>query len=328
MQSILFNRWRQILFMNNRLILFIYDYSGSFVKLKRFTRRHLYLLSGFALALVMACSLVMVHYVHLMAAHEESGELKRQISELKSSLSRRNEQIAAFTKKIDALQLKLVKLDRYERKIRQIVGKEANGDNLDAYGIGGTIPDAVAAGFLSSEEYHRMVRGIDESVQSVDEAADVQKNQFEALWKTLKALKNLEAATPSVRPVDGGWISSKFGYRLSPFSGKREFHSGVDIACQKGTPVNATADGKVVCAGVKGLMGKTVVIDHGFGIKTRYGHLNKIRVANGQTVKRDEIIGEMGSTGRSTGPHVHYEVRLNDVPVDAEKYMTQRLAKH
>ena len=314
--------------MNNRLILFVYDYSGSFVKLKRFTRGHLYLLAGFALALVMACSLVMVHYAHLMAAHEESGELKRQISELKSSLSRRNEQIAAFTKKIDALQLKLVKLNRYEQKIRQLVGKKANGDNLEAYGIGGTISESAAADFLSSEEYHQIIRGIDDSVETVDDAAEAQQNQFEALWKTLRALKNLEAATPSIRPVDGGWISSKFGYRLSPFTGKRELHSGVDIACQKGTPIKATADGKVVYAGVKGLMGKTVVVDHGFGIKTRYGHLNKIRVTDGQNVKRNELIGEMGSTGRSTGPHVHYEVRLNDVPVDAEKYMTQRLAKH
>ena len=313
--------------MKNRLILFVYDYSGSFVKLKRFTRGHLYLFAGFALVLMLACSLVLGHYVHLMAAREESGELKRRIAELQESLAQRDEQITEFTKKIDALQLKLVKLNRYERKIRQIVGKEASGDGLDAYGIGGTIPDKVAAEFLSSEEYHQLIRGIDESVQSVDEAADSQKNQFEALWKTLKALKNLEAATPSVRPVDGGWISSKFGYRLSPFSGKQEFHSGVDIACQKGTPIKATADGKVLYAGVKGLMGKTVVIDHGFGIKTRYGHLNKIRVTKGQNVTRDEIIGEMGSTGRSTGPHVHYEVRLNDVPVDAEKYMTQRLAK-
>lgn len=314
--------------MKNRLILFIYDYNGSYVKLKRFTKGHLWLLAGVALTLAAACSFALFHYVHLIAAHEQTRELKHQLAELQASLVQRDEQIAEFTDKIDALQLKLVKLNRYEQRIRQIVGKKAGGENLEAYGVGGTIPDKEPAGFLSSEEYHQIIRGIDDSVASMDDAADAQKNQLEALWKTLRALKNLEAATPSIRPVDGGWISSKFGYRLSPFSGKRELHSGVDIACQKGTPIKATADGKVVYAGVKGLMGKTVVVDHGFGIKTRYGHLNKIRVTDGQNVKRNEMIGEMGSTGRSTGPHVHYEVRLNDVPVDAEKYMNQRLAEN
>ncbi|MDZ7830245.1 MAG: peptidoglycan DD-metalloendopeptidase family protein [Desulfobacterales bacterium] len=314
--------------MKNRLILFIYDYSGSYVKLKRFTSGHLWLLAGIVLALAAACSVALVHYAHLIAAHEETRELKHQVTELKSSLAQRDEQIKEFTVKIDGLQLKLVKLNRYEQKIRQLVGKKAGGDNLEAYGIGGTISESAAADFLSSEEYHQIIRGIDDSVESVGDAAEAQQNQFEALWKTLRALKNLEAATPSIRPVDGGWISSTFGYRLSPFTGKRELHSGVDIACQKGTPIKATADGKVVYAGVKGLMGKTVVVDHGFGIKTRYGHLNKIRVTDGQKVTRNEVIGEMGSTGRSTGPHVHYEVRLNDVPVDAEKYMTRRLAEN
>ena len=264
----------------------------------------------------------------MLLNHQETGALKTEIADLRSTIEEREEQIAEFTSKIDALQLKLVKLNRYERKLRQIVGKAADGVKLDAYGMGGIISEDVAAEFLSSEEYHKMIGGIDQSVQSLDEAAVEQENQFQALWKTLNALKNLEAATPCIRPVSGGWISSQFGYRVSPFSGKREFHSGVDIACRKGTPVVATADGKVIFAGVKGGMGKTVEIDHGFGIMTRYGHLDKIRVDFEQHVARGDIIGEMGSTGRSTGPHVHYEVRLNDVPVDGQKYMSHRLAKN
>jgi len=314
--------------MNNRLIIFVYNYSGSFVKLKRFTKGHLYLLGSAAVALMVVFGLVLSHYVQLAVEHREGRDLKQQVAELRSTLDQRDEQIDAFTARIDALKLKLVKLNRYEQKLRQIVGKEANGVEMDAYGMGGIVSEALPADFLSSEEYHKVVSGIDKSVKSLDNSAEDQKNQFQELWKTLKALKNLEAATPSIRPVDGGWISSRFGYRLSPFGKKREFHSGVDIACRTGTPVKATADGKILFAGAKGLMGNTVVIDHGFGIKTRYGHLDKIRVDCDQNVKRGDIIGEMGSTGRSTGPHVHYEVRLNDVAVDAQKYMTQRLAEN
>lgn len=314
--------------MNNRLTLFVYNESGSFVKLKLLTRRHLYGLGISALVLTLAFGFVLFHYSQLVADNAETRELKRQVADLKSVINQRDSQLDRFTTKIDTLQLKLVKLNRYEQKIRRIVGKEAKTDKLESYGIGGAIPEDVATDFLSSEEYHRMISGIDQSVKYLDEATEEQRNQFEALWKTLKALKNLEAATPSIRPVKEGWISSKFGYRDSPFTGKKEFHSGVDIACRKGTPIKATADGKVLFTGDKGLLGKTVVIDHGFGIKTRYGHLNKIRVDCGQNIMKGDIIGKMGSTGRSTGAHVHYEIRLNDVPVDAEKYMNQRVARH
>ncbi len=314
--------------MNHRLSIFIYNPSGSFVRLKLLTKRHLYAAGVSVLALILAFGFALFHYGQVVADQEKAPELKRQIAELKSVVDQRDSQIDEFTAKIDTLQMKLVKLNRYEQKIRQIIGKEAEGEKLESYGMGGTIPEDAAADFLSSEEYDKMITGIDQSVQSLDDAAEDQKNQFEVLWKTLKALKNLEAATPSIRPIDGGWVSSKFGYRHSPFTGEKEFHAGVDIACREGTPIKATADGKVLFAGVKGSMGKTVVIDHGFGIKTRYGHMNKIRVNCGQNVTKGDIIGEMGSTGRSTGPHVHYEVRLNDVPVDAGKYMPQRVARH
>jgi len=314
--------------MNRRLTIFVYDDIGSFVKLKLLTKKRLYGLGGVALVFILAFGFVLFHYGRLLSDDADTCELKREISNLRSVVVQRDSQIARFTAKIDTLQMKMIKLDRYEQKIRQIVGKEAKGEKLESYGIGGTSLADISADFLSSEQYHEMISGIDQSVESLDEATEKQTTQFKSLWKTLKALKHLEAATPSIRPVDGGWVSSEFGYRDSPFTGKREFHSGVDIACRQGTPIKATADGKILFAGVKGLLGKTVVIDHGFGIKTRYGHMRHIGVDCGQSVIKGDIIGEIGSTGRATGPHIHYEVRLNDVPVDAEKYMNQRVAQH
>jgi len=139
----------------------------------------------------------------------------------------------------------------------------------------------------------------------------------------LESLKNQKiflASTPAIRPAKG-WVTSKFGYRKSPFTGKKSFHSGYDIANKKGTPVFATADGLVVFSKTKGYLGKAVILDHGHGIVTRYGHLSKIIAKKGTLVKRGDLIGLIGSTGRTTGSHVHYEVRLNGVPVNPAKYI-------
>ena len=118
-----------------------------------------------------------------------------------------------------------------------------------------------------------------------------------------------------------GWPTSKFGYRHSPFTGKREFHKGLDIANRKGSPIVATADGIVTFTGRKGLLGEVLVVDHGHGIVTRYAHLDKIISKKGTRVERGQVIAHMGNSGRSTGPHLHYEVRLNGVPVNPTKYI-------
>jgi murein DD-endopeptidase MepM/ murein hydrolase activator NlpD len=132
--------------------------------------------------------------------------------------------------------------------------------------------------------------------------------------------RSMLAAKPTAWPVRG-WISSGFGSRVSPLSGEKGFHTGVDIANDFGTPVRATADGRVAYAGWEGGYGKLVVLDHGHGYQTYYGHLSEIKAAVGQTVRRGSTIGLMGQTGDATGPHVHYEVRVFGAAVDPTKYM-------
>ena len=116
-------------------------------------------------------------------------------------------------------------------------------------------------------------------------------------------------------------ISSPFGYRKDPFTRQRRFHTGIDIAGPKKSPVVATAHGRVVFAGRNGNYGKTVIIDHGSGYQTRYAHLARIKTKKGKRVKRGEVIGKLGQTGRATGPHLHYEVRRNGKPVDPRPYL-------
>jgi murein DD-endopeptidase MepM/ murein hydrolase activator NlpD len=136
----------------------------------------------------------------------------------------------------------------------------------------------------------------------------------------LKEQKSLLASTPSIKPTEG-WLSSGFGYRISPFTNQREFHKGLDIATRIGTPVIAPADGLIVFVGREGHLGKTVTINHGYNMVTRYGHLNNFKVKKGEHVKRTQIIGEVGNTGRCTGPHLHYEVQLNGIPVNPLQYI-------
>jgi murein DD-endopeptidase MepM/ murein hydrolase activator NlpD len=140
------------------------------------------------------------------------------------------------------------------------------------------------------------------------------------LHDLLENQKRTLASTPSIWPARG-WLSSRFGYRNSPFSSAREFHRGIDISTRMNAPIVAPADGVVFGVDWDDGFGKTLVIKHGNGLTTLYAHLNKILVKRGKSVKRGEKIGLVGTTGRSTGPHLHYEVFLNGMPVNPLRYI-------
>jgi murein DD-endopeptidase MepM/ murein hydrolase activator NlpD len=167
-------------------------------------------------------------------------------------------------------------------------------------------PDASAAltsmapGLTSPENTFALLKdllqGLESSLVSVRSGVD-RRNQ-------------LAAATPSIWPTHG-WLSSSMGNRVDPLTGGRDFHPGLDISADKGDPVYATADGKVTHAASAGNYGNLVIVEHGYGLETRYGHLSTFKIKVGQQVKRGDLLGLVGSTGRTTGPHLHYEVRAN-----------------
>jgi murein DD-endopeptidase MepM/ murein hydrolase activator NlpD len=132
-------------------------------------------------------------------------------------------------------------------------------------------------------------------------------------------------AAPNLWPVEGQ-VTGSFGERIDPFNGEGAFHSGVDIGSSYGHPIVAPADGVVTFTDQLGGYGKAIMIDHGNGISTRYGHLSGFAVTAGQSVRRGDVIGYVGASGRSTGPHLHYEVRINDTPVNPYKYLRMTLA--
>ena len=167
------------------------------------------------------------------------------------------------------------------------------------------------------------------AVASPDTAFGVVKDLLGAIEARLDSVRTgvekrqaLAAATPSIWPI-AGWISSAFGSRRDPFTGGSDFHPGLDISADHGQAVIAPADGDVMVATYSGNYGNLIVIDHGFGITTRYAHLSRYGVSPGQQVKRGETIGFVGSTGRSTSPHLHYEVLVNGQLTNPLKLLTR-----
>jgi len=159
-------------------------------------------------------------------------------------------------------------------------------------------------------------------LEQVTTGAEAAEKEVLQLWKDLSDKNEILETTPSISPTLG-WVSSSFGSRTSPFTGDLSQHRGLDIAADIGTPIRAPASGIVTAASIDSGYGKFVTLDHGHGIVTRYGHCSQLYVKAGQRVRRGDVIGAVGNTGRSTGPHLHYEVRLHGVAVNPERYILE-----
>ncbi|MDO1585618.1 M23 family metallopeptidase [Rhizobium oryzicola] len=154
---------------------------------------------------------------------------------------------------------------------------------------------------------------------------DASLNQLDSALNRLEAVRQTAVTLPYGNPAPGHEISSRFGNRIDPFLGKLALHAGIDFQAETGTEVRSTGSGTVVSAGYTNGYGNMVEIDHGHGITTRYGHMSSIAVSEGDKVSAGEVLGKSGSTGRSTGPHVHYEVRRNGEPIDPIHFLNAGL---
>ena len=300
----------------------IWFHSGSTSNIKEVNVPHYIASLFFLMAFFIFSSLMYVGYDYYMLKSSSFNNhfLTKQISNQSSEIKAQKKQIQNFAENITELKKQVKNLCVFEDRVRLIanIGQPSGSEGL--IGIGG-IPDTDLDYSLEPDVKHNnLIREMHEQVEQTNIAVIKQTQDFEELLKELHKKKNILASTPSIKPVNG-WISSRFGYRKSPFTGLKEFHSGLDISNKKGTKLIATANGKISYAGRKLLIGNLVTIDHGHGIVTKFGHMDKIFVKFGQKVKRGDVIGLMGNSGRSTGPHVHYEVRINGAPVNPAKYI-------
>lgn len=280
---------------------------------------------------------VLAHYV------VQTGQVSNQVAELeglKEELSQSKGQVVEFSEAIDEMRQRVLTIQSINEKLQVMFGLEPEQvEDADVNGQGGEeVPYEAAldgrTGILDFEYIAETGAGKNPGHPGIMMAADI-KNGLSWLdrqtARQLRVLARLEktageragfwAATPSIWPVKGP-VSSKFGPRISPFTGKKAFHAGLDISAPRGEEVRAPAKGKVVVAAYDSRMGNFIRINHRHGVETTYGHLSKILVRYGQKVKRGDVLGRVGSTGRfSTGPHLHYQVAVNDKVVDPLQYI-------
>jgi murein DD-endopeptidase MepM/ murein hydrolase activator NlpD len=187
-------------------------------------------------------------------------------------------------------------------------------------GTGGTSPAGGLEASKGAKDENKMVYQMRTDIERLRSESMFREESLNELEKLLQNKQEMLVHTPSVWPAQG-WVTSGLGFRTNPFTGLIQFHEGLDIANQTGTLVVSSAHGIVSDIGNDWAYGKAVVISHGFGITTRYAHLNKVYVKVGQRVKRGEKIAEIGTSGRTTGPHLHYEVRVNGIPANPMRYI-------
>ena len=254
----------------------------------------------------------------------EYNDVKDKVWELQSmreELMQQKAQVQNFALNILDYKRQMFLLRDLDTKLRRVVSLAPRDKAQQVLGIGG--PDELGLQNLTSMGEKRQDEALKEMHQELTQlkgAASKQEASLQMLIEYFEDKRSLYASTPSVWPVRG-WVTSPFGNRTSPFSGILKFHEGMDIAAQTGTPVVTPADGVVIKAGFSTGYGNMVEISHGYGLKTVFGHNSRLNVKAGQRVKRGDVISYVGDTGSSTGPHLHYEVRVNGLPVNPVKYM-------
>jgi len=229
-------------------------------------------------------------------------------------------QLANLSQKIDHINRKMIELNKFDHKLRVMVNLETSEHNPQFLGIGGSDPTVLNPDYTVEKAHKKLVRLMHHSLDNLNTEISVQIQDKAELYRFLQEQKSMLACTPSIW-VTKGWVSSDFGYRISPFTDEREFHKGLDISARMNTVIIAPADGVVSTVGRTHGYGRMLHINHGYGLKTVYAHLAKSLVTKGKYVKRGQKIALMGNTGRTTGPHLHYEVHLNGVPVNPLRYI-------
>lgn len=217
-----------------------------------------------------------------------------------------------YAQQLGGLQAEAIRLKMLSQRLAEVAGFDISEFDFDiGPGMGGIEQDA---SLLTSEELERGIASLNEEFAS-------QQDTLVALQEYFLTTDSITAAIPTGRPVEDGWISSFYGYRVDPFNGKKVFHDGIDIAGKTGTSVKNVADGIVTWAGMKGGYGGLVEVDHGNGYKTLYAHNKTLKVKVGDRVAKGDVLALMGSTGRSTGPHVHFEILKDGKSVNPHNYI-------
>jgi murein DD-endopeptidase MepM/ murein hydrolase activator NlpD len=276
-------------------------------------------------------------YIRVRIAYSELGRLRVEVA-------RQRGEIESFDATLNGVRSTLANIGEFERKVRIIAnlpgsaatgGEEVSEVGVDSPepepqlgGSGASVPAEAPLPDAASERQSRIEVGSDEPLivawrrgaEQLGELASFQERSLAELADGLESKRAHLAATPAIWPTKG-WLTSRFGTRISPFTNQKQFHAGIDIAGERGTDVVAPAQGKVVFSGNRGPLGKSIIIDHGYGVRTQYGHGDDLYVKTGEVVQRGQRIAALGNSGRSTGPHLHYVVEVKGKAVNPLDYI-------
>jgi len=243
--------------------------------------------------------------VELLA--KENGALRSQIDQLDGEMETLRRQVS---QNFD-----------FQKKARILANLDELSNDVAEVGVGGpALGLAYAIPELDAGTSNRLVAAR-EDIDKLVRQARLQRDDYETIVARLEASNEQVRTTPSLRPVNVGFVSSRFGWRMDPISGRRTMHRGVDFSARMGTPVHATADGVVTFSGVWRTYGNVVEISHSAGFVTRFAHLQRRLVQKGQRVVRGDVVGRVGSTGRSTFSHLHYEIEQEGDRVDPMRFV-------
>jgi hypothetical protein len=278
---------------------------GDGVRVVRFNfPRPAVTVAGVSLAVAISVTAALVgDWIHLRELTREAVTFHQQIQEQRATINTFNHRLAEIRQEMSGWR-------DLHAKIWEPFGPEPAPGGRDR-GIGGgtPVPDRIPARMSPTDELDRMSESVKEQTDSM-----------RALERMMTRASRVITALPSRWPVRGG-VNSEYGNRQSPWTNEREFHSGLDIRAGSGTPVYAPAAGSVMHAGPAQEYGTAIILDHGQNLRTLYGHLSKINVQPGQRVERGAIIGHTGNTGRSSGPHLHYEIHVKGQAVNPRAYL-------
>ncbi len=267
-------------------------------------------LSSFVALTLFAFVFILYQYINLNVRLLEMKQLRQQAGEH-----------TLLAEKVGQLEGELGRLRDLDQRLRAVAGLDKEAAQQPAAAQGGAeAPSKTALLDAVKQRTGRLVDWVNRDLETLGQEITSRERSLRELKKFLEDRRSLLASTPTIWPVRG-LITAGYGYRRSPFTGQREMHEGLDIAAPVGAPIVATADGIVSFVGPLASFGNVVFINHSHGFTTFYAHTSSIRVKEGQQTKRGDVIASVGMTGRTTGPHVHYEVQINGGAVNPLKYV-------
>ena len=285
---------------------------------KRGKARKLQLKGWMLMGLGLALALLVAGNVVLLNDLTGSGNLARSLSLTEKSAQEQKAQLLNLSQKLISLQKDVTRIRDFDSKLRVMINLEQ--ENVMSVASRGGPGQDLAKGYLPLYRQELLARKMNEFLRQLSVESRLEEVRQQEIIQRLRANKDVLEATPSVWPV-GGWVTSGFGWRVSPFTAKREFHRGLDISAPAGTTIYAPSRGVVAFIERDPSYGLVLNITHGTGLVSRYAHLQRVAVKQGQVVQRGEAVAFVGDSGRSTGPHLHYEIRISGVPVNPMRYI-------